>query len=82
MQAPVALQSSYANGDNNLACLAGHELYLDKDKAKYESLKARMQNEQHDFLKKLRSKALSDPTRYTGCHDDAVHQIEVLFWPV
>lgn len=49
----------------------------DKDKAKYDSLKARMQNEQQEFLRKLRSKAFSDHTRYTGCHKQAADQIEV-----
>ena len=49
----------------------------DKDKAKYDSLKARMQNEQQEFLRKLRSKAFADHTRYTGCHKQAADQIEV-----
>ena len=52
---------------------------LGRDKAKYDSLKARMHNEQQDFLKKLRFKAHADPTRYTGCHAQAAHQIEVIF---
>lgn len=49
----------------------------DKDKAKYESLKARMQNEQQEFLRVLRSKAFADPSRYKGCHEQAAYQIEV-----
>ena len=49
----------------------------DKDKAEYDSLKARMQNEQQEFLRSLRSKAFADYTRYTGCHKQAAQQIEV-----
>ena len=58
-----------ANADHNLQ---------DKDKAKYDSLKARMQNEQKEFLRQLRSKAFADHTRYTGCHKQAADQIEVI----
>ena len=54
----------------------------DKDKAKYDSLKARMQSEQQEFLRKLRSKAFADHTRYTGCHKQAADQIEVSPSPI
>ena len=42
-----------------------------------------MQNEQQEYLKKLRSKAFADHSRYTGCHEQAAEQIEVApFLPV
>ncbi len=49
-----------------------------KDAGKFESLKARMANEQREYLKQLRSKAFADRHRYTSCHPEAAHQIEVL----
>ncbi len=49
-----------------------------KDAGKFESLKARMANEQQEYLKQLRSKAFVDRHRYTSCHPEAAHQIEVL----
>ena len=64
--APVSF--NFANADHILQ---------DKDKAKYDSLKARMQSEQQEFLRKLRSKAFADHSRYTGCHKQAADQIEV-----
>ena len=48
-----------------------------KDAGKFESLKARMANEQREYLKQLRSKAFVDRYRYTSCHPQATHQIEV-----
>jgi len=49
-----------------------------KDAGKFESLKARMENEQREYLKQLRSKAFADRHRYTSCHPEAAHQIQVL----
>jgi len=49
-----------------------------KDAGKFESLKARMANEQQEYLKQLRSKAFVDRHRYTSCYPEAAHQIEVL----
>lgn len=55
-----------------------------KDAGKFESLKARMGNEQREYLKQLRSKAFADRHRYTYCYPEAAHQIQVLiltfFW--
>jgi len=48
-----------------------------KDAGKFESLKARMGNEQREYLKQLRSKAFADRHRYTSCHPEAAHQIQV-----
>jgi len=48
-----------------------------KDASKFESFRARMANEQKEYLKVLRSKAFADPTRYTSCHQLAAQQIEV-----
>lgn len=62
--------------DHECGC-ADHWLQ-DKDKGKYVSLKAQMQNEQQEFLRVLRSKAFADPTRYPGCHEQAAYQIEVM----
>ena len=59
-----------------LFCVSDTTL-LGGDKAKYDSLKACVHNEQQEFLKKLRSKAHADSTRYTGCLHQAAHQIEV-----
>ena len=66
-------------------CSGVADVHLEgKDAGKFESLKARMGNEQREYLKQLRSKAFTDRRRYTSCHPEAAHQIEVwtptLFW--
>ncbi|KAL0039457.1 hypothetical protein WJX79_008968 [Trebouxia sp. C0005] len=54
-----------------------HDVHLEgKDAGKFESLQARMANEQQEYLKRLRSKAFTDRQRYTSCHPEAAHQIE------
>ncbi|KAL0044761.1 hypothetical protein WJX82_008644 [Trebouxia sp. C0006] len=54
-----------------------HDVRLEgKDAGKFESLKARMENEQREYLKQLRSKAFADRHRYTSCHPEAAHQIQ------
>ena len=62
-----------------LAKVANAGVHLEgKDAAKFESLRARMANEQQDYLKVLRTKAFADHARYTSCHALAAQQIEVL----